>query len=331
MQPKMFVVKKSSGLIYNFYISRIGGICYKIYSLHNNQKVDPFEISVTDEKVFELSVDIDEEDNIHILCLTDEGDLKYFVNKENIWDNKVISHFDLRSNIIKSLFIHIVNKKAYVMYAASNLMNTNLWTVYFKAWNGTKWSSMNIGITISDKEFLPYYAVVDNQNNIHVIYKSSSSKGSQMFYRKFHEQFSLWSSPEKVVNSPEFIGYYYIFCGTNGIVHLIWSTATGTNFKLSYKRMSTKVLNNKLHDRVVTLSTSNYPYLQPVILEIDKRIWIIWKEHGTFYGCEVEQSGLSSSSTTQIQSSDSTTAVLVEFISNYEIEKQSFNGHLLYG
>jgi hypothetical protein len=331
MQQKMFLIKKSNGIIYNFYFSKTGGICYKLYSLHNNQKVDPFEISVIEEKILEFYVNIDEEDTIHILCLTESGELKYFVNKENMWNSKVFSRFDLRSNIVKSLFIHVTNKKIYIIYAASNLMNVNLWTIYFKSWDGSKWNNINIGMTICDKEFPPYCLALDTQNNIHVVYKNSSNRGTQIFYRKFHMQFSLWSTPEKTINSPEAVGFYYIFCDTRNNLHLVWSTSTSTNFKMLYKKLNTKVLNNKHYDRIISVHMSNHPYLQPVIFEIEQKIWVMWRNQGEFSGCEIDSSGLSCSSVSSIQHAGSSSPILVEFINNYEMEKQSFSGRLLYG
>jgi hypothetical protein len=331
MQQKIFLIKKSSGIIYNFYLSKIGGICYKVYSLHNNEKVDPFEISITEEKILEFYVNIDEEDIIHILALTESGDLKYFVNKDNVWNSKVFSRFDLRSNIVKSLFIYVYNKKLYIMYAASNLMNVNLWTIYFKSWDGSKWNNTNIGMAICSKEFTPYCLTIDNQKNLHVFYKNSSNKGTQIFYRKFHMQFPLWSTPEKSVNSVEIIGFYYAFCDTRNNIHLVWSTSTGTNFKILYKKLNAKVLNNKQLDRIVTLNLSNSAYLQPVIFEIDEKVWVMWKNQNEFSGCEIESSGLSCSSVAPIQHPKNSSPVLVEFSNNYELERQSFRGHLLYG
>ncbi|NLY43692.1 MAG: hypothetical protein GX066_06950 [Clostridiaceae bacterium] len=330
MQQKMFLIKKSNGIFYNFYLSQTGGICYKLYSLHNNEKMDPFEISIIEEKILEFYVTIDSEDNIHILCLTKDGDLKYFINKENIWNNKVLSHFDLRSNMIRSLFIHVSGKKLYVIYAASNLMNLNLWTIYFKCWDGFKWNNTSVGMTICDKEFPPYYAAVDPQSNIHVVYKNSGIRETQLFYRKFHSQFSLWSTPEKTVISPETIGYYYIYSDTRGGLHLAWATSTGTNYKMLYKKINTKTLNNKRYDRIVTLNISSSPYFQPVIFEIQQKVWVMWKSQNEFYCCEMDPSGISGSAVSPVQYPVDSIPMLVEFINNYEPEKQSFDGRLLY-
>jgi len=331
MQQKIFLIKKSNGIIYNFYTSATGGICYKIYSLHNNQKVDPFEISVTDEKILEFFVTIDDQDHIYILCLTTNGDLKYFINRDNMWHSKIFSHFDLRSNIIKSLFIHIANKKIYILYAASNVMNVNLWTIYFKAWDGSKWNNLNIGMTICDKELSPYYAAIDTQNNIHIVYKNSGNRGTQIFYRKFHEQFALWTSPDKVVNSPDIIGFYYIFCSSNNDLHLSWAVAAGNSFKLLYKKLNTKVLNTKHYDRSLTLATSNQPYLQPVIFEIEKIVSVMWKSAGEFFASEINATGLSCENTSSVPCTNINSTIMVELKNNYVIEKQSFNGCLLYG
>lgn len=331
MQPKMFLIKKRSGIIYNFYFSQTGGICYKLYSLHNNEKVDPFEISITEEKILEFHVTIDNEDGIHILALTESGDLKYFASNEDIWNSKVFSHFDLRSNIVKSLFIHVVNQKLYIIYAASNLINVNLWTIYFKCWDGVKWHNTSIGMALCNKELQPYCATVDNHNNIHVIYKNSSHKGTQLFYRKFHSQFSLWSSPEKTVNSTEVIGFYYIFCDMRSHLHLAWSTSTGTSFKMLYKKFNKKLLNHNHQNRMTTLNMSKQAYLQPVIFEIEQTIWVMWKKQQEFFGCKIEPNGLSGSVVSSVQRPHHASPLLVEFVSNYEMEKQSFNGRLFYG
>ncbi len=331
MQQKMYLIKKSSGIIYNFYFSKSGGICYKLYSLQNNEKIDPFEISITDEKILEFHATIDNEDRIHILSLTDNGDLKYFVNEDNIWNNKVFSHFDLRSNIVKSLFILVSNNKLYIMYAASNLMNVNLWTIYFKCWDGQKWNNTNIGMTVSDKDFPPYCVAIDPQKNIYVVYKNSSHRGAQLFYRKFHMEFSLWSSPEKIISSPDVIGYYYAFCDTQGYLHLTWATITGSKYKLLYKKLSKKLINHRHSDRILTISMADHAYLQPIMCEVEHNLWVMWKKEGEFSGCEIDDSGLSCSTVFPIQHTANKIPILVKLISNYELEKQSFNGYLLYG
>lgn len=331
MQRKMFLLKNNSGVIYHFYHSPAGGICYKLYSLESNQKIDPFELNITDEKVLEYYVTIDEHDIIHVLCLTANGDLKYFVYKENNWKHKIFSHFDLRSNMIQSLFLHIYDQKLYIIYAASNVMNINLWTIYFKCWDGSKWINNNIGLTICEKEFPAYLIAFDSKNNFHLVYKNSGSKSNQLFYRKFHMQFSLWSTPDKILTIPEQIGYYYLVCDSHDRIHLVWTTATGSNFKIFYRQLNTKILNHKPYERMLTLNTSLSPYLQPVIFEIEENLWVMWKNQQEFWGCLIDSSGLSNSTVSSILHPNSSAAELIEYTNNYTTDKQSFKGQLFYG
>lgn len=331
MQQKMILIKKSNGIIYSFFLSPLGGISYKLYSLHNNHEVDPFEINITDEKVLEFHACIDTEDRIHIICLTENGDLKYFVNKENVWDSRLCFQFDLRSNIVKSLFIHAYKEKLILIYAASNLINVNLWTIYFRSWDGTKWNTTNIGITLCEREIPPYCVSMDSQQNIYIAYKNIGNRDAQIFYKKFHIQFALWSSPEKVVNSSEPIGTYYMFCDTHDHLYLVWSASAGTISKLLCKKLSTKVINRKAFERMLKLHQSNSPYPQPVICEIDSSIWVMWQNKNEFIGCELDSSGLACTTVIPIQCITGSSPILVEYINNYEIEKQRFNARILYG
>jgi len=336
MNSNMYIIKKSNKIIYHLYLSKSGGICYRLYSLHQNQQVDPFEVSITDERILEFHACCDEEDNIHIIALTENGDLKYIINKDNTWDIKTFFHFDLRSNIVKSVFIHVIGNIVFIIYAASNIMNVNLWTIYFKTWNGSKWANSSIGITICDKESAIYHLAIEHQNNFHIFYKNFSNKGTQIYYRKFHSQFSLWSTPEKVISIPEAIPYYYVFCDNKNQLHLVWTTASniGNNhYKILYKRVNTKVLNNNKpqYVRVVPIDSSNEMYGQPVIFEIEQRIWVLWKMDSEFFGCEMDISGLSHGPISNIHYSGKSTPVLVQYINNCNMEIDSFNGNLLYG
>ncbi len=331
MQLKTFVIKKKSGIIYHFYFSEKGGICYKIYAMRGNQKIVPFEVSITDEKILEFSVTVDEEDTIHILCLTENGDLKYFIDKEKTWDSKILSHFDLDANMVKSLFIYVYKQHLYIIYAVSNVMNINLWTIYFKYWNGSKWNNLTVGMTMCDKELPPYWVTLDPSKNLHIVYKNTGNRTTQIFYRKFHTQFSLWSTPEKIISSPETIGFYSLLCDNRGNCHLIWVCTNSSKYKMMYKLLNTKIINSKHYEKILTLDMSLHAYLQPVILEIDKTIWAMWKKEDAFWGCTIDGSGLSCSKAISIQYPPKTSPKLVIFTNHYQPEKQNFNALLLYG
>jgi hypothetical protein len=144
-------------------------------------------------------------------------------------------------------------------------------------------------------------------------------------------QFSLWNTPERIVDIAEAIGYYYVFSDTENNLHLIWSTALNSTYKIQYRKINPRIFNHNPHNRIIILATSKHIYLQPVIYEVDKKILAIWKDNGIFYGCDIDQSGLSHGNEFPIPYSDHGVPVLVEYKSNFEFEKGNFNGHLLYG
>lgn len=330
------LIKKRNGVIYHFYLSKAGGICYKLYSLHQNRQIEPFEISITDEKILEFHVTCDVEDNIHMIALTQEGDLKYFVNENDSWNSKTFFHFDLHTNIVKSILMHVIDKKIYILYATSNIMNVNLWTIYFKVWDGFKWATSNIGITICDKDSAVYHAAMDHQNNFHIFYKNSGNKGSQIYYRKYHSQFALWSTPDKIISIPEQILSYYIFCDNRNQLHLVWTTATNQLenhlYKILYQKINPKILNHsKNYGRIVPIDSSTDPYDQPVILEIERQVWMLWKKKNEFFGCEMDISGLSKGSINTIQYSGNTPPILVKYLNTNPMELNNFHATLLYG
>jgi hypothetical protein len=291
MRQKYFITSSRDELEYHFFHYDDGTLCYRIIDKLDYTDLSLDENVICDQKVIETYITICDKNIIHLLVLTQNGDLKYYNNINNAWNERLLSRFEQGISMINSLYIKAINDKLYVFYTSNSSMSSNLWTIHFKYWNGTEWKSSNIGMTTSDNGSDIYRISIDSQSNFHMIYKNENSKGTQIFYRKYHFQFSLWSSPEKIINSSgRFLGYS-ILCDAEDKLHLVWSEIEHSDSRIMYKKLNPKVLNHKYMSKTVPLNKSKNICSDPIIFENENKKWCMWIDDKDLCYCEIIPGG----------------------------------------
>ncbi len=324
-----FILLSANEIKYNFYYSNDGRLCYRSFNNNDNQSSCSAEKIVVDEKIMESYVTIDENNNVHLLCLSENGDLKYYNNADRIWKDKLLCKLEPDLSVIKSLFIKAIDNKVYVFYALSNSRSFNLWSIHFKYWNGIEWKSSTIGMTACDRENNIYCITTDSQNNLHLIYKNSNTKGTQLFYRKYHFNFSLWSSPEKIITSTGQFTGFNMLCDSEDKLHLTWSESTRDRFQIMYKKINPKVLNHKYVSKTVALYETKSICSHPVIFESGDEKWCMWTNDNNLLYCQVMSGGPIPGRINVISGSDAS-FLLTEYINFRGINNLAIKGSTFY-
>lgn len=231
------IVINSKGNYYNFYKDEHDDL----HMMKFNESRNLVESTLLDfEKVIDFSVYIDKEDTIHLINLLRNGNLVYSSFKNEEWSNDCIGKLDIKSNIYRQLSIYIMNNTIYILYAFTNLVNKNIWTLELITGIGNSWSKSRI-INIATSDFhSPFSINNDSMGNIHFAYKSHEKGFSHIYYVFYNIYTQSWSKiPMKISNILAENTCPYLFIDTKDNVHIIWYSLKNMDYLLNYKRLVT--------------------------------------------------------------------------------------------
>ena len=231
------IVINSKGYYYSFYKDEQDDLHMSKFNEYKNLITS----TILDyKKVWDFSVYIDKDDTIHLINLLRNGRLVYSTFKNEEWSNDCIGNLDIKSNIYRQLSIYIMNNTIYILYAFTNLVNKNIWTLELITGIGNNWTKKRI-INIATNDFLsPFSINNDSMGNIHFAYKAQEKNFSHIYYVFYSIYTQSWSKiPMKISNMPVENIYPYIFVDTKDNVHILWYSLENMDYLLQYKRLVT--------------------------------------------------------------------------------------------
>ncbi|SHH29807.1 hypothetical protein SAMN02745135_00346 [Caloranaerobacter azorensis DSM 13643] len=275
-----FIVRTSTGIYYNIFYKN-NAIFSNTYD-KNRKILESKELINLD--IIDYSVDIDNNDKIHIICITKTGNIIYYIYFKNKLSKKHLTTLDVKSNRYDYFYLKVIKDEIHIFYAFSNIINSTVWTIQHIIGNKQSWEKKNVISITPGKYMSPYYIDFDKLGNIHLIYKNVESRTQQIYYTHYSSFLKSWSKyPIRVSDISVDNLHPYIFVDNRNIIHLVWSKLDNSNLRFVYKQRPV-ITNQKGKWKSVELPLSRSTYTHPVIYEDFGLLRILYKQNDSIKG-----------------------------------------------
>ncbi|QUH20605.1 hypothetical protein [Alkaliphilus sp. B6464] len=272
---QQYLVRTNKNLTYHFFLSNDKSLHYSIYANNNTLLENNLLVS----SIVDFSVTIDRREKIHLICVTKEGDLLYYINQNDKWNYKTISKFDIKSNIYRYLMLYVNGNYTHIIYTKTNLLTPMLSYVEHIYWNETGIDRLVVGNYIHGKYPSPLQVSIDSLKNLHLVYKVYYKNNHQLYYNRFNLSTKKWSISELITNSQEDHSHPYIFIDKNDNLHLVWCTIQQNNFILKYKKKTNVIDSRSKWSNTQILSNKNSNNHSPILIQESDILKIYCKQN----------------------------------------------------
>ena len=217
--------------------------------------------------IINFSVTVDRHEKIHLICITSEGELQYYINKNNNWSYKTISNFDVRSNIYRYLTLYVNDEYTHILYVKTNLLTQALSSIEHMYWDKKNANRIMVNDYVHGNYAAPFRVSVDNSKNLHIVYKIFYKDNHQLYYNKFNASTKLWTINELITDLREDHSHPYILIDNRQNLHLVWCTIEKNNFTLKYKKKHDITCIKPEWSDVQTLSDRDSNYFSPILIQ----------------------------------------------------------------
>ncbi len=232
------------------------------------------------ENVADYSIAIDDDRKlIHLVAILMSGDLKYCIYKDNQWDWRYLSKYDSKTYRFKNLMLFIANKNIHILMAISNVAHPNLWILKHHYWDQKNWTNKKVCNIFAEKYDTPFQADMDQQENIHIVFRSLIHQKYQIFYCKYSSLYRVWNQPINISASKTDHSHPFVFCDNQNKIHITWCGFYKNDLAIYYLS-NCKVdffKNNWGNPQKLTHEGMNGT--QPVIYQFEQNLQIIWKKN----------------------------------------------------
>ncbi|ABR48602.1 hypothetical protein Amet_2448 [Alkaliphilus metalliredigens QYMF] len=266
-----YLVEYKDNQLYYFYLDQNKQIISNIYK-EDNRLVTQNEMVATNISTF--SVDIDTQNKIHLICITQEGELRYYIYQNQHWDYRIISKLDIRSNIYRYLSIFVKGRYTHVFCTKTNLLNAMVSSIEHMYWDDKGINKSTMTTYLHGKYPSPYQIVVDSGDNLYILYKVFYKSNYQFYFSKFNILHKKWTSGELITNSQEDHSHPHMLIDRNHTLHIVWCSLEENNFIIKYKRKPQVSRSKSKWSRLYTLTNRNANHLSPVIMENEEKLMV---------------------------------------------------------
>ncbi|MEJ8552907.1 hypothetical protein [Tepidibacter sp. Z1-5] len=259
--------RKNEG-IWNFYI-KDNSIYYKII----NQDICKEETILIDN-IKNYDINIDSENNIHLICVTYSGEFCYFTYSNNEWKKTIIEEYDPELNSIDYLDIIIIDKIIHVFYSFRNVINKNLLNIIHYIYDD-KWKVNYLEqISLSNNTTNPYFVDYHPNGDIFLLFKEEK----ETYLRIFNLSSRTWKESQKIKCSIDDADVINFFIDNKYNINLIYKNNATTIHAVNnsgdisnYDKWSKNILVEEIED--INFS----------IFEVDTKLYIIWRNEEFLY------------------------------------------------
>ncbi|MGF7059983.1 hypothetical protein [Brassicibacter mesophilus] len=312
------VIKNTSGETYCFYLDEENKIKYNKYSIENDLI---YSSTLNEDKILDFSTEIDKNDKIHLLCITSEGKLVYYLYSKSRWSESILTKFDIKSNKYKHLSLKISNNSIHIFFSYSNMINPSVWTIQHIIGNKNNWKKYNV-ISMNIGKFPPFFHIdFDKFDNVHMIYKAKSkSLNDEIYYTFYNSLLKKWNpSPQQISEQHKDSDSPYIFIDTKDNVHIVWLVLNNSNQTLTYKHLPS-IGNYKFKWKSEHLPIYDINITNPIIFERLGKIKIMFASQSTIKSIVSSDDGFTWTLDTSETFDTVDSFQLVKYSSNYILE-----------
>jgi len=283
-----YIIKNSIGEIFRFYLDSNNKINYDFYN-DNSKLTDQY--LVTDDSIIDFSLDIDNKDRIHLIYITNDGNLYYNLYHNNKWAKKILTQLDTKSNSYSNLILRVNNENIHILYSYTNLINPRLRTIQHLIGTKGNWQKSNVISFLSSKTKHTYFLDFDKFGNIHMVYTAVVENIQKIYYTFFNSSLKKWNQVPKLLSETQNDSYNpYILVDKIENIHVLWSISKNSNFKIQYKHLSQLGSNKNIwKEENLSLSESNLVYsimleekdcIKIILLEKEKILSLVSFDYG---------------------------------------------------
>lgn len=191
---KYFIVNKKSGEEWKFFMLK-NSVFYKVI---NEDSINLEEKLIDDVKSFDIG--LDNEENIHMVFITNRGELGYLqnMNGKRKWSKKPLKKFNPKSNTIDFVNMLVFNKEVHIFYSFKNIINKHLYKIIHLYNNGLKWTYSHLDSILEIEGIHPYSIDYDTNGNIYFLYKKPGSKKTNLYLRIFSSKSKSWKASSQL-------------------------------------------------------------------------------------------------------------------------------------
>lgn len=325
---KKVFIKNSDSLSYSFYLVAKNTIMFDFF---NDKSEYIKSLCVADSNIVDYDVDIDDKDIIHLLCLTKEGNLTYYIYKDERWSNHILTNLDVKSNKYRNLILKVVRNEVHIFYSVSNLLNQNLWTIKHVASEKRKWNKNNIISITPGKSSDPFYISFDRTGGIHLIYADIDNGKQHIYYTSYNTFLQRWNkAPERISDSNTDNSSPFIFIDNTNSIHVTWSSKINNTTHLIYKQMS--VLSNSKHSwKRYKLPQIRSNCTDPIIIQDNGMLKLLYNQNNLLKCHYSHNHGYTWNTEESPTNIEFNNLDLVRFSSNYPYDKFRIKIDYIYG
>jgi len=268
----------------------------------------------------DFSVKIDNLDHLHLVCRTAKGEIQYMFYDGSGWSKQVLSRYDPVRYVVRYPIIIPINDNIHVIFAIGTTFNTGFWSLYHYYWNGHTWHSTEITKLTAGFRLSPFYLDISDKH-IHLVYRGLESNKYQIYYCRYHLEHGIWSTPENVTNSTTDCNMPSLLI-RNDKLHLTWTSLTKNDLTVKYKSKPIRNLGKVDWSDEIDLSNPGSNAALPRLLWVDDKLWCIWNQADTLYGCYSKDEGVSWSTPEDIDRVGSGSFHHINYCTNKTSEKQ---------
>ncbi len=185
-----YQVSFKDGRLWSFYSDDENNIFYKPL-VDDENWADPCLVLSNVKKEFGLNLDRDE--NLHIICLSNEDEILYIHYDGKDWSKHVLSEYDSRKYEIRYPNIIKLDNRIHIIFAIGSTSNMENWSLCHYCWNHKEWTYQEIVKFTKAEDFIPFHYDIHDRD-IHLTYHGISGNAPKQFQIIYSHELHKWSA-----------------------------------------------------------------------------------------------------------------------------------------
>ncbi|WDV44136.1 hypothetical protein PV797_11420 [Clostridiaceae bacterium M8S5] len=278
LKDNYYLIETSKSLQYFFYKTKDNSIYYDLY---DNNRLSKKEIAIIENGVLEFTVNIDANDEIHLIFITDKGKINHYILKKSKWIKHTLYTVDIKSNLYNNLQIKFIQNNIHIFYSTCNYISPTIWTIKHIVNTKKGFEKRNVISYTANKMSSSFKIDYDSFGTIYLLYKNFSNKESHIYLISTNATINKWGKqPTKISYDNSSNSHPYLFVDNKDNVHVIWCTLTNNNLKLNYKKLAINRY-NKIVWNNISLPEISFNSTHPFIYQYNNKLYIIYRQNST--------------------------------------------------
>ncbi|MBM7613926.1 hypothetical protein [Alkaliphilus hydrothermalis] len=326
--PQHYLMKTKTNFAFYFHLKKDRSIAVKSYDDKNRFLEEEVVVS---QPVLDFSVTIDRNDYLHLICITSEGVLSYYIRSNSQWNHRQISKVDIKSNVYRNLVLMIKNKDTHILCNKTNFTNPAITSIEHMYWNNKGMKKVTVTTYLPGKYSNPFQVDIDSVGNLHLIYKVLHHKNNQLYYSFYSIFNKKWNNGEIISSLQEDHSHPHMLIDKQDNLHLVWCTIEDNNFTLKYKRkMKISSLKSKWSPQK-SLSDKNANNYSPLLIHEGSVLKVLNRQNDRFNEVISEDFGENWINSFQSQRFNGQELTLIKYGTNSDLEKINTSISKIYG